>query len=73
MIGLWEPNAVYGQENGIARNCPSLSPSPSINLLAAIKKLNECGIETLGFAGHQTHELTVHWVDALGADLFSRS
>jgi len=62
-----------GRKMELREIATSLSPSPSINLLAAIKKLNECGIETLGFAGHQTHELTVHWVDALGADLFSRS
>jgi len=59
MIGLWGPNTAYGQENGIARKCHLAFAVSFDQLLAAIKKLNECGIETLGFAGHQTHEPTV--------------
>jgi len=59
MIGLWGPNTTYGQENGIARKCHLAFAVPFDELLAVIKKLNECGIETLGFGGHKTHEPTV--------------
>lgn len=59
MIGLWGPNTVYGKENGIARKCHVAFAVSFDQLLAAIKKLNECGIETVGFGGHQTHEPTV--------------
>ena len=59
MIGLWGPNTTYGQENGIARKCHLAFAVPFDQLLAGIKKLNECGIETLGFGGHKTHEPTV--------------
>lgn len=59
MISLWGPNTTYGQDNGIARKCHLAFAVPFHELLAAIRKLNECGIETLGFDGHQTHEPTV--------------
>jgi len=59
MIGLWGPNTAYGQENGMARKCHLAFAVSFDQLLAAIKKLNECGIKTLGFGGHQTQEPTV--------------
>jgi lactoylglutathione lyase len=59
MIGLWGPNTAYGRENGIARKCHVAFAVSFDQLLRVIKKLNECGIETLGFGGHQTHEPTV--------------
>jgi lactoylglutathione lyase len=59
MIGLWGPNTTYGQKNGITRKCHLAFAVSFDELLAAIKKLNGWGIETLGFGGHQTHEPTV--------------
>ena len=59
MIGLWGPTTAYGKENAIARKCHVAFAVSLDQLLAAIKKLNECGIEALGFGGHQTHEPTV--------------
>jgi lactoylglutathione lyase len=59
MIGLWGPNTAYGREGGIARKC-HLAFALSVNqLLAAIRKLTNQGIETLGFGGDKTHEPTV--------------
>ena len=59
MIGLWGPNTAYGKENGFARKCHLAFAVSFDQLLAAIKKLNERGIETLGFGGHKTPEPTV--------------
>ena len=73
MIGLWGPTTAYGRDDGIARKCHVAFALSFDQLLVAIKRLNERGIETLGFGGHKTHEPTVIGVDALGADLFSRS
>jgi lactoylglutathione lyase len=58
MIGLWGPNTTYGSKN-IARKCHVAFAVSFDQLLAAIKKLNECGIDTRGFGGRQTHEPTV--------------
>jgi lactoylglutathione lyase len=59
MIGLWGPNTTYGQKNGITRKCHLGFAVSFDELLAAIKKLNGWGIETLSFGEHQTHEPTV--------------
>jgi lactoylglutathione lyase len=59
MIGLWGPSTAYGPKNGIVRKCHLAFAVSLDQLLAAIKKLNECGIETFGFGGHLTHEPTV--------------
>lgn len=59
MVGLWGPNTTYGQGNGIARKCHLAFAIPFYELLAAITKLSERGIQVLGFGGHQTHEPTV--------------
>ena len=59
MIGLWGPGTSYGPKNGIARKSHLAFAVSFDQLLAAIKRLNECGIETLGFGGHQTNEPTV--------------
>src|SRR5438270_11769512 len=56
MIGLWGPNTAYGRENGIARKCHVAFGVSLDQLLAAIKKLNNQGIETLGFGGYIAHE-----------------
>ena len=59
MIGLWGPTTAYGRDDGIARKCHVAFVVSFDQLLVAIKKLNERGIETLGFGGHKTHEPTV--------------
>jgi len=59
MIGLWGPTTAYGRDDGIARKCHVAFAVSFDQLLVAIKKLNERGIETLGFGGHKTHEPTV--------------
>ena len=59
MIGLWGPNTAYGRDDGIARKCHVAFALSFDQLLVAIKRLNERGIETLGFGGHKTHEPTV--------------
>jgi lactoylglutathione lyase len=59
MIGLWGPSTAFGPKNGTARKCHLAFAVSFDQLLAAIKRLNECGIKTLGFGGQQTHEPTV--------------
>ena len=59
MIGLWGPNTAYGPKNGIAPKCHLAFAVSFDQLLAAIRRLNDCGVETLGFGGHQTIEPTV--------------
>ena len=59
MIGLWGPGTAYGPKNGFARKSHLGFAVSFDQLIAGIKKLKECGIETLGFGGHQTHEPTV--------------
>ena len=59
MIGLWGPNTAYGRDDGIVRKCHVAFALSFDQLLVAIKRLNERGIETLGFGGHKTHEPTV--------------
>ena len=59
MIGLWGPTTAYGRDDGLARKCHLAFAVSFDQLLVAIKKLNERGIETLGFGGHKTHEPTV--------------
>jgi lactoylglutathione lyase len=59
MIGLWGPSTAYGPKNGIARKCHVAFAVSFDQLLAAIKRLNDSGIETLGFRDYQTHEPTV--------------
>ena len=73
MIGLWGPGTAYGPKNGIARKCHIALALSFDQLLTAIKKLKEYGIETFGFGGHQTDEADRNWVDALRSDLLSRS
>ena len=59
MIGLWGLNTAYGRDDGIVRKCHVAFALSFDQLLVAIKRLNERGIETLGFGGHKTHEPTV--------------
>jgi len=59
MLGLWGPNTAYGRQNGVAQKC-HLAFGLSLNeLFEAIAKLNQNGIETLGFDGKPTQQPTV--------------
>jgi lactoylglutathione lyase len=59
MIGLWGPTTAYGSQGG-ATTKHHLAFAVSLDeLFAAIKKLNELGIETLGFGGEKADEPTV--------------
>jgi lactoylglutathione lyase len=59
MIGLWGPNTGYGSHSG-AMAKHHLAFAVSLHeLLAAIKKLNQQGIETMGFGSEKTNEPTV--------------
>jgi lactoylglutathione lyase len=59
MIGLWGPNTGYGRQDGTAQKCHVAFGISLEELFAVITKLNEQGIETLGFGGQKTHEPTV--------------
>ena len=59
MIGLWGPGTSYGREDAIARKRHIAFAISFDQLLVAIERLNQRGIETLGFGGHKTHEPTV--------------
>jgi lactoylglutathione lyase len=59
MIGLWGPNTTYGRESGIAPKCHVAFALSLDQLFGAIKKLNNDGIETLGFGGDKAPEPTV--------------
>ena len=72
MIGLWGPNTTYGTKNGIARKCHVAFAVSFEQLLSAIKRLNDGGVETLGFGGHKTDEPTViGWMPS--AQIYLRS
>jgi lactoylglutathione lyase len=59
MLGLWGPNTGYGKQDGVVNKC-HIAFALSLNeLFAAIKKLNQNGIETLGFDRKQTQQPTV--------------
>ena len=59
MIGLWGPNTVYGRQNGVAQKCHLAFAVALDELFAMIAKLNQNGIDTLGFGGDKTKEPTV--------------
>ena len=59
MVGLWGPDTVYGRDNSVNRKHHLAFAVSFGELLAAIEKLNEHGIETLGFGGEKTDEPTV--------------
>jgi len=59
MLGLWGPNTVYGKQ-GATPQTHHLAFAISLDeLFAAIKKLNQHRIETLGFSGEKANEPTV--------------
>ena len=57
MIGLWGPNTSYGDQNTL--KCHLAFAVPLDELIDAIKKLNENGIETFGFGGNTATEPSV--------------
>lgn len=59
MIGLWGPHTVYGSHDSVSKKHHLAFAISFVELLAAVKKLNEYGIETLGFGGEKTDEPTV--------------
>lgn len=59
MIGLWGPNTVYGRQNRVAQRCHLAFAVALDELFAMIAKLNQNGIDTLGFGGDKTKEPTV--------------
>ncbi len=59
MIGLWGPNTAYGSQNGANRKCHVAFAVRLDQLIDAIKKLTENGIDTFGFGGNKTDEPSV--------------
>jgi len=59
MIGLWGPHTAYGSQNGANRKRHVAFAVSLDELFAVIKKLNQRGIETVGFGGEKTNEPTV--------------
>lgn len=59
MIGLWGPTTVYGSQNGVTPKCHVAFAVSLDELIGAIKKLNENGIDTFGFGGEGAHEPSV--------------
>ena len=56
MIGLWGPGTAYGKQSEKGHIAFAVSLD---ELFAVIKKLNQRGIETVGFGGEKTNEPTV--------------
>lgn len=59
MIGLWGPNTVYGKQDEIVQRSHLAFAVSLDQLIAAIEKLNQNGIEIFGFGGNKTDEPTV--------------
>lgn len=59
MIGLWGASTGYGRQNGAITRCHLAFAVSFEELVGAIKKLNEHGIETRGFGGNATREPSV--------------
>ena len=59
MIGLWGPDTAYGRQDGIPQKCHLAFALSLGELFAAIPKLTQQGVETLGFGGDKTQEPTV--------------
>lgn len=55
MIGLWGPDTTWGGKT----KCHVAFAVSLDQLMGVIQKLNDRGIETLGFGGEQIHEPTV--------------
>jgi len=59
MVGLWGPNTVYGPQTGVNRKCHVAFAISLDQLFATIKRLSQQGIETFGFSGGKSEELSV--------------
>jgi hypothetical protein len=59
MIGLWGPNTAYGSQNGANGKRHVAFGVRLDQLIDAIKKLTENGIDTFGFGGNKTDEPSV--------------
>jgi lactoylglutathione lyase len=59
MIGLWGASTAYGRQSGVLTQCHLAFAVSFEQLLRAIEKLNERGIETRGFGGNPTREPSV--------------
>ena len=59
MVGLWGPNTDYGPQAGVDRRCHVAFAISLDELFATLKRLNQKGIETLGFAGDKSEEPSV--------------
>ena len=59
MIGLWGPHTAYGSQNGANRKRHVAFAVRLDQLIDAIKKLTENGIDTFGFGGNKTDEPSV--------------
>ncbi len=56
MIGLWGRNTVYDRQNGVVQRCHLAFAVTLDELFAMIAKLNQNGIDTLGFGGDKTKD-----------------
>jgi lactoylglutathione lyase len=59
MIGLWGPGTSYGSASGSAQKHHVAFAVSLDQLFAAIKNLNDRGVDTLAFNGEKTHEPNV--------------
>jgi len=59
MIGLWGPHTAYGSQNSANRKRHVAFAVRLDQLIDAIKKLTENGIDTFGFGGNKTDEPSV--------------
>ncbi len=59
MVGLWGPTTAYGSNDSVMAKCHVAFAVSLDQLIDAIKKLNEDGIDTFGFGGERAHEPTV--------------
>ncbi len=59
MLGLWGPTTGFGRRNGVLTRCHFAFAVSFEQLVGAIAKLNDCGIETRGFGGEPSREPSV--------------
>lgn len=59
MVGLWGPTTGFGRQSGVITPCHFAFAVSFEELLRAIDKLNERGIETRGFGGPPSREPSV--------------
>lgn len=59
MLGLWGPTTGFGRQRGVLTRCHFAFAVSFEQLVGAIAKLNERGIETRGFGGEPSREPSV--------------